>query len=625
MKLYLFIVLIIASPIFLSAQNSSEDNKNIVLSNVNRSFQFVKGNKEHPVQVREESHRTYYCNNYRSDVQVVEFYNDNETIDDLGIYVNGSKKHDVVPKYEYFNSSGVFYSDAHVCYFSLPLAKKGSSSEVVFKKTYLDPRYFINIYFSDQLSISQQEIKLEVPSWMNLEIREFNFGKYKITKNISEGKGDDKVYTYSMTELPSMPEESQSPGATYYVPHIMVMCKSAQPADEKYTYFTNVKEQYKWYKGLVDQVGNDEKVIKEKTEEITKGLTNDEDKVKTIFQWVQDNVRYIAFENGIAGFKPEKGQVVMNKKYGDCKGMANLLTEMLKSIKLDARRCWIGTRHIAYDYSTPSLAVDNHMICAWMYKGKPIFLDGTEKYIGFGEIAERIQGRPVLIENGTEYILAKVPEEGHQQNTSTESRHFTIEGNDLKGHVMQTWKGESKEWLLSDLNDIKKNKQENVLKDFLSGGNPNFQISNMKVINMTDYNTDLKVEYDVLWKDALTVFGKDTYTDIDNRHNWENIKIDSVKRKLALWFPYKADKIFETEIILPANRTVTTLPEKIMIKQKGYSYSAQYSNNGGKLFYKNEIILDHTEVNPDNFSQWNKDNETLSKFYNEQLVLTQKN
>ena len=70
---------------------------------------------------------------------------------------------------------------------------------------------------------------------------------------------------------------------------------------------------------------------------------------------------------------------VATKKYGDCKGMANLLTEMLRSVKLDARRCWIGTNHIAYDYSTPSLSVDNHMICAWMNKGKPVITSAPAK------------------------------------------------------------------------------------------------------------------------------------------------------------------------------------------------------------------------------------------------------
>ena len=86
--------------------------------------------------------------------------------------------------------------------------------------------------------------------------------------------------------------------------------------------------------------------------------------------------------------------------------MANLLMVMLHSINLDARRCWIGTKHIAYDYSTPSLSVDNHMICAWMRNGKPVYLDATEKYIGFGEIAERLQGKQTLIENGNSYLLS---------------------------------------------------------------------------------------------------------------------------------------------------------------------------------------------------------------------------
>ena len=39
------------------------------------------------------------------------------------------------------------------------------------------------------------------------------------------------------------------------------------------------------------------------------------------------------------------------------------MAEMLKAIGLDGRLCWLGTNHIAYDYSTPSLGVDNHMIC----------------------------------------------------------------------------------------------------------------------------------------------------------------------------------------------------------------------------------------------------------------------
>src|SRR5215471_6058661 len=117
------------------AQTNSGEGTNIVISKCNREFNFVKGNSEHPVQIREESRRVYTCNSYRADVPITEFYSDVETIDDVDIRVNESKKNGISPKYDYYNADGVFYSDARVCYFELPLLKKGSTSEVIFKKT----------------------------------------------------------------------------------------------------------------------------------------------------------------------------------------------------------------------------------------------------------------------------------------------------------------------------------------------------------------------------------------------------------------------------------------------------------------------------------------------------------
>jgi Transglutaminase-like superfamily/Domain of Unknown Function with PDB structure (DUF3857) len=603
-----------------NAQTDDSDEKNVVISKYTREFRFIKGDATNPVQIKEESRREYTCNNYRTEILIAEFYNNIESIDDVNIYVDESKKHGITPKYEYHSIDGIFYSDAHVCFFKLPLLKKGSTSEVIFKKTILDPRYFTNTFFTENHEIANQEIKIIVPAWMQLEIKEYNFKNFGIQKNVVR-QGDETIYTYTASNIPAMKDEDAAPGMTYYAPHILVLSQSAQPKNELFTYFKTVKEQYNWYQNLVQQIGDDEKIIKEKTEEITAGLLTSEEKVKKIFQWVQDNIRYIAFENGIAGFKPEKAQEVLRKKYGDCKGMANLLTNMLRSIKLDARRCWIGTKHIAYDYSTPSLSVDNHMICAWMNNGKPVFLDATEKYIGFGEVAERIQGKQTLIEDGTHYLLAKVPVASASQNTATEFRKFVIEENNLKGHVVQVWKGENKEWLLTVLNDIKQDKQENALKQFLSEGKPNFVISNLKIDNINNYNADLKVEYDVLWKEVVTVFGKEVYLDIDNRRNLQNFKIDTLKRKLPYWFDFKNNLVFETEIQLPADKTISSIPEKIAIKNSRYSFTASYTGTGNKLIYKNEIILDNTELTPEYFSQWNKDIQQLTNFYDQQIVL----
>jgi hypothetical protein len=456
---------------------------------------------------------------------------------------------------------------------------------------------------------------------MKVEFKEYNFASFNITKKVTTEDGET-VYTYSMKDLPSMMREASSPGLTYYAPHLLVLTKYAETGDGKFTYFNTLKDQYSWYHKLILQTGNDEKIIKEKTAEITKGLTTDPEKVKAVFQWVQDNIRYIAFEDGIAGFKPEKAQEVLRKKYGDCKGMANLVTEMLRTTGIDARRCWIGTRHLAYDYTTPCLAVDNHMISAWMNNGKPIYLDATEKYIGLGEVAERIQGRQILIENGNDYILEKVPVAEYRQNTSFEKRQLIVDGASLKGHISQSWKGENKVWLLSGINNIKQDKQEKALVQYLSEGKSNFEISGLKIGNLNDYNKDLNVEYDINWKNVLSEFGNDTYLEIDNRRSLEGFKIDTAERKLPYWFYFKNHLVFETELQLPEGKKPSELPAALSVKRPGYSFAGSYALTGAKLTYRCEIILNQSELKPVQFPQWNTDIEQLKSFYNQQIVLT---
>ena len=54
-------------------------------------------------------------------------------------------------------------------------------------------------------------------------------------------------------------------------------------------------------------------MIKAKAEEITKGTTGDLDKVRKIFYWMHDNIRYIAFEDGIAGFPCATRRIVLKR------------------------------------------------------------------------------------------------------------------------------------------------------------------------------------------------------------------------------------------------------------------------------------------------------------------------
>lgn len=622
--LALTVSLAVSNTLQASPAYSGEDS-NIIISSKTERYSFEEGEKDHPVVVRQESKTQYYCSELRASIPWVEMYDGQSRIDGVKIYVNGSRDKTIQPRDDYYSSGDFFYSDERVYYFSLDFVKKGTTDEVDLEKTTLDPRYFTAVYFPEEQLVRQKTVEIVVPRWMHVDIKEMNFAGYTITRahQSDDRKGVD-IYTYTMSNLAAFKSEQNSPGPSYVYPHLFILSKYAEPKAGRQQYFNELKDQYAWYRSLVRQVNNDAGVMKAKATEITKGLTADLDKVKAVYQWVQENIRYIAFENGMAGFRPEPAQDVLRKKYGDCKGMANLTKNLLTALGFDARLCWIGTDHIAYDYSTPSMAVDNHMICALNYKGKIYFLDATESYIGFGQYAQRIQGRQVLIENGDSYLLQRVPVTGCEQNEVHTQYDLQLNGSTLSGQVSHVWKGENKEDLLFQANAIHKNKLQESLMEFLSHGNPNYVISDVKQEGLDNRNTDLSFQYKLVYNNAATVFDNDIYVDPDFRKEFAEADIDTTARRKDYLFDCKGDWITETNIAVPAGYKVSDMPTGLDVQRKGYSFSISYKLEGGTLKYRKAIFIKDVHLARSGFAQWNTDVAQLKKSYLQQITLTRK-
>ena len=600
-------------------------DSNVVISNAKEEYAFEYNKKDKNVVVKQNLTTTYKCKDFRTQIGISEFYDDKTSIDDVGIYVNGNKAKYIYPKYEYYSINDIFYSDAHVCYFNLPLEKKGTTSEVSFEKTISDPRYFTSIYFSDNYNVENKVVNIVVPRWMKIDIKEFNFNGKEINKTtVYDSKRDADIITYAIKNIGERVSENASPGGTYTEPHLLILCKTADVEDGKKTYLGTITDLYAWYRSLTKNLDNDVVILKAKAGEIVGDAKTKIEKIKKIFYWVQDNIRYVAFEDGLAGFKPAKADDVLKKKYGDCKGMAHLTKELLKAEGFDARLCWIGTNHIAYDYSTPSIAVDNHMICALILEGKTYFLDATENYISFNEYAERIQGRQVLIEDGDKYIFTKVPSTNYTQNLDAEKSFLVINGKDMEGSITREWKGEEKEHIFTQLNTIKKeNGIESFIK-YLSGNNKDYLVADFKSSDLFDFDKPLNVQYKMKHVNAVSNFGNDLYLDIDFKKELADFTFDLKERTHDYWFSYKINSTRDIELTIPEGYSVTASPMNVAIKNDDYEISAAITKTSNKLFYSKKVIIKNTKLKKEKFAQWNSDIEKLNAFYNEQIVLSKK-
>ncbi|HEX5002960.1 MAG TPA: transglutaminase domain-containing protein [Bacteroidia bacterium] len=548
-------------------------------------------------------------------------YDSTSTIDDVKFM---DKKGHALKTLGYTGSSsyeqnGIFHSDARIYKIAFPSEGQGTYTTYTYTKTYDDIKYFISEYFHDYYPIQDETVIFEIPSWMDIDLLLKN-GK-DIKKTETAGKEGLKIVTFKASNLAANKSEKNEPGASYYLPHIFFHTKGFKGKDGKqHTIFRTTDDLYAWYHSLAKQIGNDPNKIKPTVESLIKGKTTDQEKIEAIFYWVQDQIRYIAFENGLAGFRPDACQNVFGKKYGDCKGMANLLKEMLVVAGYDARLTWIGTDIIAYDYSIPSLGVDNHMICTLMLNGKKYFLDPTETYVSFGDVAHRIQGRQAMIEDGDKYILERLPEYGKERNKRETVMKFSLKGDQLSGTAEETYDGEGKTYILYAYSRINSSVKEDAVKKLLNRDDKNISVANIKTTDFEDRRGTMKFNYDISISNQVTDLENEKYISLDFDQEFRNLSFDSTRTK-DFEYDYKYYNIKRIEFTVPPGYKVTHLPDNIDKSTSNFSLKLTFKQEGNKVIYSKIIALDNAVIPKTDFESWNNAVKSLKEAYGDQIVL----
>ncbi|HEX4875087.1 MAG TPA: transglutaminase-like domain-containing protein [Chitinophagaceae bacterium] len=520
------------------------------------------------------------------------------------------------------SSSDFFSDDSRVKFFNIGFKGYGDATRVETEKKYFDSKYLTSIYFHSWFPVKEKVITLKVPDWLQVDIREFNFEGYKVMKQKNTEKGMT-VYTFKLQNLVAMKSEPRAIGTAYQYPHIVLVVKSFTYDGKTEKGFADVGDLYNWYKYLYNKCVNKPDELKAKVAELTKGKANDIEKVKSIFYWVQDNIRYIAFEDGLAGFIPATAQEVYKSKYGDCKGMANLMTEMLKTAGLEAYMTWIGTRHIPYDYSLPSLAVDNHCISTVILGGKEYFLDGTEKYIPFGDYAWRIQGKEVLIGKGDKYDVKKVPLMDIEKSKLLTQTSFKLSDNVLKGHVKVTLTGEQRTSFHQYYHDLPSDDKKKLIQRFLEFGNKNLTVNNVKTSDLNNREIPVVIEGDIDLSNYIITEDKEVYVGIDFFPEDLRGYIPDAKRQTDYEMQSAYVSQDETELILPAGYKVVSMPAAINEKATDYEVSGSYTAKDNKVIFKKTLAFKTGRIRKADFENWKNFAKKLKDF-NSNLILIKK-
>lgn len=498
----------------------------------------------------------------------------------------------------------IFLDDNYGMFYGFQAQEAGQRCRFKYDYLYTDAKYLTRLFFHESFPVRQTKISFKVPSWIELEIKEMNFEGYKIKKETKKDK-NFTIYTYTADNIGAIKQEPASLARPYYLPHLVITVRTFSIDQKKYNGFKSLDDLYAWYHYLYKKAENKPETLKDQVTKLTSSKKTDEEKIKALYYWVQDNIRYVAFEEGYSGFVPQTVQEVYQNKYGDCKGMANLLTEMLKLIGYDAHFAWIGTREIPYDCTEiQSMCVDNHAICVLYLKGKTYFLDGTEKYVSLGKNAYRIQGKKVLVENGEAYKVEQVPLPGIDDNQIITKATLQLKENKILGHVTLTFDGTSTNFFHYIYNNIPSTKRKDFINHLIELNSNNTEVSNVKTSDFSNRDIPITLEGDVEISNQVTLVDSLCYTSIDFFPGSITGFIPDAEREN----PIDIDNVFvakdEVTLDIPSSAKIKFMPPTFQSSFNKNTMDASYNVTGNKIVLKKKFQLNSPVIYTADFTEW---------------------
>lgn len=524
-----------------------------------------------------------------------------------------------------FNGSYFFHDNKQVA-FKFPGNLPGTKINLSYREEVKKPQFIGSTFFLNHLPTLRSEFSISFPSNVDVNYQLFNAEKIDILHSKVTKKGITTL-TWKVENQDAYESSPGAPNLRYYTPHIATYIGDIRLKDTTITVLPNLDGLYNWYYSLVEDLNmKEDSALKKVTLNLIENIKAKDDKARVIFNWVQDNIKYVAFEDGMGGFVPRSAGSVCRKRYGDCKDMTSIITEMMKYAGIEANITWIGSDDLPYDYTeiaTP--IVDNHMIASYRNKeNKIVILDAVGTYTPYGYPTEFIQGKQALISKGKDnYEIFRVPVVKKEKNMEYDYISMKLEGEKLVGTGKIEAKGYKKiNYVQKLLNMNSAEDQRSYIESYLEKGNNKFRVDNSNFIGLKNRDTSLTINYAFNLGDYSKTVKDETYVNLNLDRDFKNSKLDVEERKgIPRQFSHKVDLRYEVVFEYPEEANLAFVPENSYFEGVGFGFQIVYERQEHKIILKKNIYIDTLLIEEPLFQEWNSMIKELKKAYKEVVII----
>ncbi|MEJ7911711.1 MAG: DUF3857 domain-containing protein [Chitinophagaceae bacterium] len=463
-----------------------------------------------------------------------------------------------------------------------------------FHKTYpytieyeVQVRYNNSFHFPPWVTQEDEFISVEQSKYTFVCAADYQF-RYKTSnyKGLPVQVSDKgkKSHTWQVNLLPAIERETASPRWQELTTMLSVAPNNFEIEGHKGN-MESWKEFGKFLYAL--KKGKDELPVevKRKVQELISGEKDDKEKIRILYQFLQQNTRYISIQLGLGGWQPFDAVYVATKGYGDCKALSNYMFSLLKEAKIKSQYAVIkaGNRDHYMMEDFPSNQFNHAILCVPL-PSDTVWLECTSQTTPAGYMGDFTGNRKALLIDENGGTLVSTPRYGLAENLQqrTINGKLDVEGSlsllvDTRYHSVQ------QDNLHQLINGLSKEKVKEVLQENLHLAT--YNINDFSYKEQKGSKPHINETLDIFVTNYATVSGRRLFL-VPNLLNRSTTKLNlDTTRKYDLCFEYAYRDVDSVLIEVPDGYELEAIAPPMSLKTKFGTYSCSTKLEGNKVTY----------------------------------------
>jgi len=458
--------------------------------------------------------------------------------------------------------------------------------EIRIKGTLNIPDYMLA---EENEGVVESDYTVHVPSDLGFRYK----AKHADIQPVITDEGKMKTYKWGVKNLSPLKDEAGAAESQDRYPHVTF-------AVNKFSYYglegdlSSWKNFGSWLSGLYNGLDDLPADRQQFFNDLVKGATTNKEKIARIYQYLQENFRYVSIQLGIGGLKPFPADFTDKKKYGDCKGLSNYMKAALKSVGI---KSYVAIINAEYDRepADPDFPENgfNHVILCVPDQKDSVWLECTSSSNEFNELGTFTENRYALLITDEGGVLVATPKSRSYSNTLVTTT--TIPMLDDLSAITETVfsaKGEYRE-MMNDILKSNKDEQKKIAVSYLGFKQPD----DLEFAKESSEGSKTKLRMLVAKVPEFSA-GEKLFISARMYKLWSSVLPKADNRKLDFYFRFPFEKTDTTILKLPAGAKADALPKgsEINCKYASFRSSYWYDESSNSVYSVCSLVLKQHKI-----------------------------